>query len=40
VYAVDRETGVVSVELIGENQNGHESARGTAEIVLPRRSAT
>lgn len=38
VYAVDRDTGLVSVELLGENQDGAESARGTAEIVLPKRS--
>ena len=37
VYAVDRASGLVQVELIGENQDGAESARGTAEIVLPRR---
>jgi acyl dehydratase len=37
VRSVDAATGVVELELIATNQDGHESARGTAEVVLPRR---
>jgi hypothetical protein len=38
VFVVDHDSGVVSIELLGENQDGHESARGTAEVVLPKRA--
>jgi hypothetical protein len=34
---VDAATGVVELDLAAVNQDGHESARGTAEVVLPRR---
>jgi len=39
VRSVDQSTGVVELELRGTNQDGHESARGSAEVVLPRRAA-
>jgi acyl dehydratase len=37
VRSVDPSTGMVEIELLGTNQDGHESARGTAEVELPRR---
>jgi acyl dehydratase len=37
VTAVDRASGAVQITLHAENQDGHESARGEAEVVLPRR---
>jgi acyl dehydratase len=37
VRSVDAETGTVEIELLATNQDGHESARGTAEVVLPSR---
>jgi acyl dehydratase len=40
VDTVDVETGVVNLRLHAENQDGEESARGRAEVVLPRRTAT
>ncbi|SHM64387.1 Acyl dehydratase [Cryptosporangium aurantiacum] len=39
VTAVDTSTGTVEVSLYAVNQDGHESARGTARVVLPRRPA-
>ena len=38
VSSVDPATGVVELELSATNQDGHESARGSAEVVLPRRA--
>ena len=38
VTAVDIDTGVVELKLSAVNQDGHESARGNAEVVLPRRT--
>jgi acyl dehydratase len=38
VQAVDLESGTVSLELHAQNQDGHESARGSAEVVLPKRA--
>ena len=38
VSSVDTASGVVQVDLHAVNQDGHESARGGAEVVLPRRS--
>jgi acyl dehydratase len=38
VRTVDVAAGVVTLDLEAVNQDGHESARGTAEVVLPRRS--
>ena len=38
VSSVDPATGVVELELNATNQDGHESARGSAEVVLPRRA--
>jgi acyl dehydratase len=40
VKAVDPATGVVELELAAANQDGHESARGSAEVVLPIRDGT
>jgi acyl dehydratase len=37
VTSVDPSTGVVELELNAVNQDGHESARGIAEVVLPKR---
>lgn len=37
VSGVDLATGTVTIRLHAENQDGHESARGTAEVVLPLR---
>jgi acyl dehydratase len=37
VSGVDRASGTVSLELNATNQDGHESARGSAEVVLPSR---
>lgn len=37
VRSVDHATGVVELGLEAVNQDGHESARGTAQVVLPRR---
>ncbi len=37
VTVVDGQTGTVDITLHAENQDGHESARGTAKVVLPRR---
>jgi acyl dehydratase len=37
VTAVDAESGVVDLRLDAVNQDGHESARGTAKVQLPRR---
>ena len=37
VTAVNTETGVVEVRLDAVNQDGHESARGTARVQLPKR---
>lgn len=39
VESVDADTGIVRVSLSAHNQDGEESARGTAEVVLPRRGA-
>ena len=39
VTSVDPSTGVVELELNAVNQDGHESARGIAEVVLPKRGA-
>jgi acyl dehydratase len=39
VRSVEASTGVVELELWATSQDGHESARGTAEVVLPRRDA-
>jgi acyl dehydratase len=39
VQSVDVESRTVSLELHAQNQDGHESARGSAEVVLPRRPA-
>ncbi len=38
VSSVDPATGAVELELSATNQDGHESARGSAEVVLPRRA--
>lgn len=38
VTDVDGQAGTVSIELSAHNQDGDESARGTAEVVLPRRA--
>ena len=38
VSSVDPATGTVELELSATNQDGHESARGSAEVVLPRRA--
>ena len=37
VDTVDPATGTVGIELWATNQDGHESARGMAEVILPRR---
>jgi hypothetical protein len=37
VTGVDPSTGTVDIALTAVNQDGHESARGTAVVVLPRR---
>lgn len=37
VTAVDVESGTVDITLDAVNQDGHESARGTAKVVLPKR---
>jgi N-terminal half of MaoC dehydratase len=39
VYSVDTHTGAVGIELVATNQDGHESARGTAEVILPQRAS-
>jgi hypothetical protein len=39
VTDVDTATGVVSIKIDAVNQDGHESARGTAKVVLPKRVA-
>lgn len=38
VSSVDTATGAVELTLNAVNQDGHESARGTATVILPRRS--
>ena len=38
VRSVDPATGVVELDLMATNQDEHESARGSAEVVLPRRA--
>jgi acyl dehydratase len=40
VRSVDPSTGVVELDLTAVNQDGEESARGTAEVVLPRRGSS
>jgi acyl dehydratase len=40
VQAVDAESGTVSLGLHAENQDGHESARGSAEVILPVRATS
>ena len=40
VNEVDAESGTVRLDLWATNQDGHESARGTAEVVLPSRQST
>lgn len=40
VTAADTETGLVTVDLNAHNQDGHESARGSADIVLPARGSS
>lgn len=40
VTSVDPLSGVVGLQLNAVNQDGHESARGTAEVVLPKRPAS
>ena len=37
VRSVDNPSGIVEIELLATNQDGHESARGVAEVKLPRR---
>jgi acyl dehydratase len=37
VRSVNTATGLVELDLAAVNQDGHESARGTAEVLLPRR---
>jgi hypothetical protein len=38
VRSVDPASGVVELGLIATNQDEHESARGSAEVVLPKRA--
>ena len=38
VRSVDRESGLVEIDLTATNQDGEESARGLAEVILPLRS--
>jgi acyl dehydratase len=40
VTAVDTKTGVVELKLDAVNQDGYESARGTAKVVLPNRPSS
>jgi acyl dehydratase len=40
VETIDSQRGVVTIRLAGRNHDGLESARGTAEVVLPTRAAT
>lgn len=38
VESVDRENGTVKLQLLASNQDGDESARGSAEVLLPKRA--
>ena len=39
VSAIDLETSTAHLDLIAHNQDGHESARGSAQVILPQRLA-
>ena len=40
VSSIDARTSTVQINLVAKNQDGKESARGTARVVLPRQNAT